>query len=249
MRKFFLLFSILSTALFFSGCGDNITDPNVYVLKSATSAAEGNWEKALGLAEKAVDMNPENVQAQVMYSMALDQNGQQLEAIKYLQKAIKTEPNNFLAQLTLGRLLYDKGDYEGSYDKLANAYNLNPDNVDALILYSECSEKILAQNTDELLNKLSTTKAYKGKPIIFNELGVYYARVYNVGNAIRNLAKAYKLNPDNPIINFNLGVLCDRYISNPEKAKDFYKKFLTLTKDNPAYNKQRDEVINRLKAI
>ena len=250
--KFYkILLATLIMPLLFSGCGNNdTTNPNVYVLKSASLASEkGEWEQALKYAEDALKLDPKNIQAQVMYALALDQNGQQDEAAKYLTKAIHEDPDNFIAQLTLGRILYDKNDYEAAYDKLSNAHSLAPNNIDALILYAQCSKKLLAQNTDELLVKLSETNAYKGKPIIYNELGIYYAKINNKSEAIKNLIKAYKLTPENPTIVLNLAVLCDQYLGQPAKAKYFYRKFISLTNSNPAYNKPRENVTNRLKVI
>jgi tetratricopeptide (TPR) repeat protein len=243
---------IILLLIFFllTGCGNDIKDPYVLLDNSINQALnKGNWKDAAKLAKSALKLDPKNLDAKVMYAFTQDQNGEQTEAIKKLREVISKNPENFIAQLTLGRILYDMEDYEGAYDSLANAYNLNSDSLDALILFTQCSTKLLAQNTDELLNKLSETKAYKGKPIVYNEMGVYFAKTGNVRKALENLVKAYKLSSKNPTIVLNMAVLCDKYMKQPAKSKFFYERFITLTDNNPAYNLQREQITKRLSSI
>ena len=241
---------LLLTIFLLSGCGSNIKDPYVLLDNSVNQALhKGNWKKAKNLAKEALTLDPDNLDAQIMYAFTLDQNGEQTEAIRKLRTVISKNPKNFLAQLTLGRILYNMEDNEGAYEFLANAYNLNPDNLDSLILYTQCSSRLLAQNTDELLNQLSKNDTYKGKPIIFNEMGVYFAKTGNIKKALENLVKAYKLSSKNPTIVLNMAVLCDNYLKQPEKSKFFYKRFISLTDNNPAYNLQREQINKRLKSI
>jgi cytochrome c-type biogenesis protein CcmH/NrfG len=241
---------LLFTFFLLTGCGNDIKDPYVLLDSSINQALkEGNWKDANKLAQSALKLDPDNLDAKVMYAFTQDQKGEQAEAIKKLREVISKNPKNFIAQLTLGRILYDMEDYEGAYDSLANAYSFNPDNLDALILFTQCSAKLLAQNTDELLNKLSETKNYKGKPIVYNEMGVYFAKTGNVRKALENLVKAYKLSSKNPTIVLNMAVLCDKYMKQSRKSKFFYERFLSLTDNNPAYNQQREKVTKRLSSI
>ena len=244
------LIIILFAVILLSSCSNDIKDPYVFLDNSVNQALNnGDWKKAEKLAKSALKLDPENLDAKVMFAFTQDQNGEQTEAIKNLRGVISKNPDNFLAQLTIGRILYDMEDYEGAYDSLANAYNLQPNSLDALILYTQCSAKLLAQNTDELLSKLSESKAYKGKPIIYNEMGVYFARTGNTRKALENLVKAYKLSSKNPTIVLNMAVLCDKYLKQVIKSKFFYERFITLTDNNPAYNLQREQIISRLKSI
>lgn len=241
-------FSVLTLLL--SGCGKEIKDPYTLLKMSVDQALEkSNWQKSRELAEEALKLDPENNDALIMYSLTLDQNGEQAEAVKKLRKVIKSDPDNFLAQLSIGRILYSMHDFEGAYEYLSNAYNLKPDNLFALVIFSQCSLKLLAQNTDELLKKLSSTETYADKPVVYNELGVYYAETGNLKAAIRNFVDAYKLSPKKPVIVLNLAILCDNYMRQYEKAGFFYRKFIELTNNNPAYNKQREIVNKRLRTI
>ena len=246
MKKVLLLFLIILIA----SCAKEIKDSNILLKKAVTLASkEGKWKNSMEYAKKAVHANPQNADALVMYALTLEQNSQQQAALNSLRKAIKISPDNFLVQLSLGRLLYVEKDYEGAYEYLANAYNIQPDNIDALILLSQCSTKLRAQNTDKLFLKLAQTEYFKDKPEVYNELGAYYAETNNLGNATQNFVKAYKLSSDNPIIVSNLGVFCDNFLKKPKNALFFYRKFISLTNDNPAFDNQRKQIISRLKEI
>ena len=241
---------LAASSILLSGCGSDVKDPYTLIQDSINQALNnGNWSKAKSLAVEAVELDPDNLDAKVMYAFALEQSGEQAEAVKNLKIVTEKDPKCFIAQLTLGRILYDMQDYEGAYDALSNAYSLKPSNPDALLMFAQCSSKLLAQNTDKLLIKLSQTEPYKGKPVIFNELAVYYAETGNLKLAVENLVKAYKLSSENPTIVLNLAVLCDKYLKQPVKGKFFYKKFISLTNNNPAYNQQRENVSKRLKVI
>ena len=149
----------------------------------------------------------------------------------------------------MGRLLYVEKDYEGAYENLANAYKIQPENIDTLALFAQCSAKLQTQNTEKLFLKLAQTKDFKDKSEIYNELGTYYAETKNLSKAAQNLTKAYKLSPNNPIIVANLGVFCDNYLKRPKKARFFYRKFISLTNNNSIFDPQRKQIIARLNEI
>lgn len=249
-RTYLTIFLIIILSISVSACGKKIVDSNVLLKKAVTLVSEeGKWNEALGYAERAVEADPQNANALVVYALALEHSNQNNKAKKELRKAIKIFPKNFMAQLSLGRFLYSEKDYEGAYEYLTNAYKIQPDNVDALALFAQCSAKLQTQNTDKLFLKLSQTKYFKDKPGIYNELGTYYANTKNLSKAAQNLTKAYKLSPNNPVILANLGVFCDRYLKRPKKARFFYRKFISVISDNNAFSSQKKEISLRLKEI
>ncbi len=240
----------IAAATLLSGCGKNIKNSDAVLNKSVNIALnKGNWEEALSYAKLATKTDPNNLDAQIMYSIALENTGDKEAAIKNLKKIVATQPKNFLAQLSLGKILYSKKDYEGAYDHLANAYNLKPNDINTLILYAQCSAKLHAQNTEKLFFKISKTAQFKNKPELYNNMGVYYAETKNYSESIKYLIKAYKISPDNPFIIANLGIFCDKYLKQPKKAKYFYRKFISLSLDNSIYDAKRKEFSNRLKEL
>ena len=246
----FILPFVLIMLIIGAGCSKEVKDPNTLLNTAVSLANEGNkWKESLEYAKEALNLDPNSSNAQVMYALALVGNDKGDQALKQLRTIVKDYPNNFLAQLSLGKILFDKKDYEGAYDNLTNAYKMQPDNIDVLILFSQCSAKLQAQNTDKLFLKLAKQKGFEDNPEIYNELGTYYANTRDISKAAQNLSKAYKLAPDNPVIVSNLGVFCDRFLNKPKKAKFFYRKFLILTTDEAGYSQLREEIINRLQSF
>lgn len=243
-----LLISVLS--LLITGCGKQIKNSDALLKKSVDLALNnGKWGKALGYAKRAVKLDENNVEAQIMQAICMDKTGSSDEAAKLLRNILLTNQNNFLAELSLGKILYNSKKYEEAYDHLANAYNLNNESIEVLSLYAECAGNITAKNTPELYAKLLNTQHFSSKSEIYNNLGVYFANSQNYKMAFLSFMKAYKLSSRNPIIIANLGILKDTYQTDPKQAKFFYRKFISITRGNSAFDDQRKYFSNRLKDL
>jgi len=248
--RYFLLFVILiCSAFLISSCGKSYKNSGPVVAKAVKVASDGNWRMALSYSEIAIKTDPSDINAKVVYALSLENTGKKKEAVKELRNLVLQNPKDFITQLLLGKLLYDNNELESAYENLTNAYNLNPQNVEALQLLSQCAMKLQTESVPQLLTKLSETSQYKNSPIIFNDLGVYYVYKKKYSEAASNLIKAYQSAENNPIILFNMGVLCDKYLNATAKSKFFYRKFISITNDNSSYSNQREEVILRLKQI
>lgn len=244
-----LLFSLFSLFLVV-GCRKQIKNPDALLKKSVDLALNnGKWEKALGYAKRAVKLDINNIDAQIMIAICKDKTGDSDEAAKQLRNVILSTTNNFLAEISLGRILYSSQKYEEAYEHLANAYKLNNSSIEALSLYAECAGTILAKSTPELYAKLLNSGQFSNKSEIYNNLGVYFANSQNHNMAFSSFMKAYRLSPKNPIIIENLGILKDSYQSDPKQAKFFYRKFISITRDNTAFDEQRKFFSIRLKEL
>lgn len=248
ITKKILLVSALS--LLITGCGKQIKNSDALLKKSVDLVFEsGKWKQSLGYANRAVKLDANSVDAQIMLAICMDKTGDSDEGAKVLRNLLLTTKNNFLAEFTLGKILYDSKKYEEAYEHLANAYNLNNDSAEALVLYAECAGNVLAENTPELYGKLLNAEQFSGKPEVYNNLGVYYANRQNHNAAFSNFMKAYRLTPSNPIVVANLGILKDSYSADHKQAKFFYRKFISITGGNAAFKEQRQYFSDRLKKL
>lgn len=248
--KYFVISLSLASLAISSGCGKQVKNSDA-ALKEAvdTILKSGNWHKAQSYAKMALKADINNVDAQIIYSICQDKLGNTEDAIKTLRNIVLGNPGNFLAQLSLGRMLYASKNYEEAYEYLGNAYNLNNNNIDALILYAQCAGKLQTKNTLELYQKLTQTPQYSNKPEVYNNVGIYYLNSRNYSSAAKYLLKAYRIDNANPIIIANLGILKDSYLNDPKQAKFFYRKFISLTINNSAFDSQRNYFSNRLKEL
>ncbi|HBM16385.1 MAG TPA: hypothetical protein DD381_08615 [Lentisphaeria bacterium] len=253
-KKFFIQFTLTSLAivslLFFSACGKKMENSDAALKASVdTALTNGDWSEAQTYAEMALKADNNNIDAQVMYAISQDKLGKREDAIKTLRNIVFGNPNNFLAQLSLGEMLYKNQNYEEAYENLGNAYNLNNDNIDTLVLYSQCAGKLLAKNTPALYLKLAQTKQFADKPEVYNNLATYYLSLKDYNSALKNFLKAYRLADKNPTIVANLGIFRDKYMSDKKQAKYFYRKFITLTIGNSAFDSQREYFSKRLREL
>lgn len=248
-RSFITLLS-LSSLLIFSGCGKQVKNSDAALKASVdTILKSGNWSKAQSYAKMALKADINNVDAQIMYAICQDKLGNTEDATKTLRNIVQGNPGSFLAQLSLGRMLYTTKNYEEAYEYLGNAYNLNNANMDALVLYAQCAGKLQTKSTLDLYLKLAQTPQYSNKPEIYNNIGVYYLDARDYSSAVKYLLKAYRLDNTNPIVIANLGIVKDSYLKDPKQAKFFYRKFISLTINNSAFDSQRDYFSNRLKEL
>lgn len=248
-RSFITLLS-LSSLLIFSGCGRQVKNSDAALKESvAIILKSGNWSEAQSYAKLAMNSDASNIDAQVINAVCQEKLGKTDDAIKALRNIVLANPGNFLAQLNLGRMLYNAKNYEEAYEYLSNAYNLNSNNLDALILCAQCAGKLQAKNTPDLYLKLAQTPQFSDKPEVYNNLGVYFVYSKDYNSALKYFLQGYRLDKNYPILIANMGILKDRYMKDTKQAKYFYRKFITLTIGNSAFDSQREFFSNRLKEL
>ena len=63
----------------------------------------------------------------------------------------------------------------------------------------------------------------------YNELGIIYRRSDRLEDAASIYNEGLKIDPDNPDLHWNLGILYDRYLPNPAQALIHYEYYRQLT--------------------
>ena len=92
----------------------------------------GSADSARAALRKALDLEPDNVQAIVHYGLSLEDLNKPSEALEQYQKATELAPDDPLPYINMGSLLYFqfKRTYEAK-SSLARAIELDPNNADA----------------------------------------------------------------------------------------------------------------------
>jgi tetratricopeptide (TPR) repeat protein len=83
--------------------------------------------------------------------------------------------------------------------------------------------------------------------VAYNELGILYRRSGRLEEAASMYNQGLKINPNDERIHWNLGILNDRYLSNPAQALIHYQHYQQLTQSQDGQllswiNKLRDQV-------
>ena len=92
--------------VFFSACSSRQEPADVLLTKSFNCAVNGDWKLAADFAKRAAEQEPSNVNALILYSLALSYTDQLQSAIDESLKAVKIAPGSFMAQYLKGYLLY-----------------------------------------------------------------------------------------------------------------------------------------------
>ncbi len=66
------------------------------------------------------------------------------------------------------------------------------------------------------------------QPVYYNQLGITYRQLGNFGKALDAYKKAIALDPRYSSALLNVGILQDIYLHDPERALDFYQRYLAL---------------------
>jgi len=66
---------------------------------------------------------------------------------------------------------------------------------------------------------------------VFNQLGILYRHLGRLQEADAAYQEALRIDPDYALAHLNLGVLCDLYLGQPQRALDEYERYLSLTSE------------------
>ncbi len=254
MKKINLLVILLlgsGLPVLLSSCGRSQTSEEL-LNQAFVEAHESNWKIALELAEKAAKRDERNISALVMYGIALEHVGSPEDALQIYRQAVKTDPENFYAQYHLGRLLYQQGKFEDSLTPLRQAEKLRGNDANTLVLLAQIENKMQLDSAINYYKKLAVNNRFKNKPEPWNQIGLILAAKGDLGTAGKCFAQAYRYASGNYIPVYNMAVFSDYYIGSNSARKNaiqYYTRYLQLTSTNPEMQKQRDQVINRLKTL
>ena len=87
---------------------------------------ENSWEKATDLAKQALELDPEELEVQIVNSAICTMTGEKELCFKYMDRALQQNPNNtyVLGIYSLFKLTY--GELEEGYKMMERAMTLNP---------------------------------------------------------------------------------------------------------------------------
>ena len=150
-----------------------------------------------------VEKNPESWMAQNNLGIALQQKGQQDEAIAHFQKALELDPNKFEIQNNLGYLLSVGGRLPEAFVHLEKALEINPNYAEAhynlgnaLLRTGRVAEAIV-----QLQQALEIDPNYVPA---HSNLGSAFLQTGQLDESLAHLQKALEIDPDYKAAHFNL---------------------------------------------
>ncbi len=191
---------------------------------------KGSVGEAIAHYQKALQINPDAIEAQNNLGNALLTKGQVDEAIVHFQRALQISPDSAETCYNLGNALLQKGNVDEAIAYYQKALQFKPDEAEA---HDNLGIALLQKgNVDEAI--VHFQKALQIKPDdaeVHNNLGSALLQKGSVDEAIVHFQKALQINPDRADAHYNLGnVLLKR--GSVAEAISHYQKALQIKPDS-----------------
>ena len=190
----------------------------------------GQAAKAIDEYQRALEIEPDFLEARYNLAAAYNSLGRHVEAIAQYQKAVEIAPNSAEAHNNLARALFQQGQLAEAIDQFQQALRIKPDDAvarynlgNALILQGQLGDAI-AQYKEAVRVKPDYAEAH-------GNLGNALLQVGNLQEAIAHAEKAAQLAPDNPTMRINLANALTQAGSNDDAIAQ-YNAALRLAPDS-----------------
>ena len=188
----------------------------------------GRSNEALADINKAVELDPRNIDYRLQQADIHFASGNVEYSYKALSEAEKLDPESIEVQLKMGEVTFYSRDYDRSLLCLSKVTEQEPDNRTALFMkgfiYKEKGDTASAVT---LLRKVCDL--YPDYEPAFEELGILYSSRHNP-MAVEYLNTALHLEPSNTNVLYALAMYFQEG-GDMDQAESFYRQILTL---NPA---------------
>lgn len=157
----------------------------------------GDKKLALGLYKKALEINPQSLNALLKLSQLYYQAQKYDKSEHYTQTALNIKPDNFNAIFNLGNIAYARGNYQDALECYEKMYALNQNSYLAIIniansCYCQCNFlKAIEYSLMAIKKRPSNTDGY----VI---AGNSYMELNKLQEAVKYLKKALELSPNSP---------------------------------------------------
>ncbi len=191
----------------------------------------GEYEKAVQVIKKGLEINPESYQLLSQLSAIYTVMGKMDEALETAKKALEIKPDFFEALVAAGWILSHSNRPQESLYYYEKALKIEPENK---LLNIDYAYSLLLsgqiQRALEIYNRLK--EKYPEDYKIYQELGITYSAMRNFEKAYENLYKAVQLNPS-PETFYNMAVMLAQ-AGKTEMASNYLKLFLNSARpDDP----------------
>lgn len=207
-------------------------------------AAQKLYSAAIGYWDKALSLEPGNIDAGIARAIALSENGDQNVAISSLQQIVRAHPDLSVAHFNLGTVYANQKSFRPAADEYREALRLNPADGETRFALAKCLV-FLAEYTEAV----PILKAYVfNHPKAFEPhylLGLSYRGLEQYPLAEDQLRAAAAIEPDHADLQFDLGLVMIR----TGRAKDAVPHLQKAIQLDPAAEGPRLQLAIALKDL
>ncbi|WP_395834828.1 tetratricopeptide repeat protein [Cystobacter fuscus] len=218
-------------ALLAEALEENPEDTGLRIQQARAVERGGDPERAVALLREALGRKrtPELLEA---FASTLKRQGRPGEALAALREAISQAPEDVAPRYVLATVLLDMGDVPGALYSMRGVLRLEPDHAAAMNFIGY----LLAQHgrdfaeAERLVRRALTLRPDTGS--FLDSLGWIHYQRGDYPSAVRTLARAAELEPEEPVILEHLGDAYQR-VSRPEAAAEAWKRALEVLERMP----------------
>ena len=195
-----------------------------------------NYNEIIRHAQKAIDLDPNDVNAYLNMGDAYVNLQDHREAIRCFQKAIDLDPNNADAYYSMGVAYTEQATFGNAFLKSQNkqkaiqyyqkAIDLDPNHIDAYLnmgtIYTELHDYKEAMRYFQKVIDVDPDHPYG-----YSNIGLCHNHLQNYQEAIQYLQKAIDVSPDLAAAYHNMGLVYDN-LQNYQEAIQYYQKAIDL---------------------
>lgn len=181
-------------------------DPAVLTTLALAHSAQGDYEQALPLAEAAVRLAPQNVDAKYQKAIALQGLGRDREALPLFESVVAAQPRNAAALTNAALALVQQGRAKDAMPLYQRAAVLTPSDP---VVHQDLGVAYLQQSEiEDAIREFQTGLKLddKNQQLHYN-LGLAYKLKDDTGHAVPELEEAARLDPQSPDPPYTLGIL------------------------------------------
>ncbi len=171
-------------------------------------------EEALAAAREAIALDRNYAPAHAYYSEILNDAGEFTEGASQAQQALTLDPKSLDARRAMGMANEDVGNYEGAIERYKSALAINPNLITLYLRLGRCYQALAQRGTTSYqpaIDAFTKANAIDGKDVEpYLKLSQAYYQDDQLGVAEQYLDQALTLEPENPSIHGQLGLLLFR---------------------------------------
>jgi len=195
----------------------------------ASSLARNNeYEKALGIIDKLLEIQPDSQPAKKMRATILGKLGKYNDSAQCLTELLEKEPKDSYSLISMGRVWQEKGDFVKAHECFVQLLAKEPENERAII-----SIAINYSRAGNLKQAVSFTKSYLSKNPLSFSLNLTMANILRFHKKFSHAEGYYKKCAKNYNREVYEGLAdCICQMRRLDESLVYYKKITEMEKDN-----------------